>query len=490
MRSWSGGDLAGRAAGCVRRYRIIRTLAFGGMAQILLAEECARNGWWCSSGSCRITRPTPNSCSSSFTKGGSGSGCAIPTSSRPSRPGRSATLLHRARVSARPAGHRAVAPGGAGARRAAARRGGAHRRRRRARAAPRARRHRQRRRSRSASSTATSRRTTCSSAATAATKVLDFGIAKAASQLHQTRTGTIKGKFAYLAPEQIRGEAIDRRVDVFALGIVLHELLTLRPLFRGVNDAETLNRVLTLEVPPPERVRARRAGRARRGGAARAAARSRSAAAVGGGAGRFDRGGGDGRGHRRVARRRWPSCSIELCPAMRSTSARRCGRSRRRASRASRPETLNPPVTGPVVSVGRSESSRVTTTGPTLDVIEPTTEPAPPPEPVIELRHPKAVPALQLADAVVPAAARERNRAVAARAALVVSAAATLALLATHIGSCAARLGHAQAPVAVVKPVEKRLRLRQRLRKRVRQRQCQRERRRSRRRRWRARRRC
>ncbi|HEX8953563.1 MAG TPA: serine/threonine-protein kinase, partial [Polyangia bacterium] len=88
-----------------------------------------------------------------------------------------------------------------------------------------------------------------------ATKVLDFGIAKAASQLHQTRTGTIKGKFAYLAPEQIRGEGIDRRVDVFALGIVLHELLTLRPLFRGVNDAETLNRVLTLEIPAPEHVR-------------------------------------------------------------------------------------------------------------------------------------------------------------------------------------------------------------------------------------------
>jgi serine/threonine-protein kinase len=87
------------------------------------------------------------------------------------------------------------------------------------------------------------------------TKVLDFGIAKAASQLHVTRTGTIKGKFAYLAPEQIRGEHIDHRVDVFALGIVLHEMLTLRPLFRGGNDAETLERILKLEVPPPERVR-------------------------------------------------------------------------------------------------------------------------------------------------------------------------------------------------------------------------------------------
>jgi serine/threonine-protein kinase len=87
------------------------------------------------------------------------------------------------------------------------------------------------------------------------TKVLDFGIAKAASQLHHTRTGTIKGKFAYLAPEQIKGDSIDHRVDVFALGIVLHELLTLKPLFRGQNDAETLQRVLSFEVPAPERIR-------------------------------------------------------------------------------------------------------------------------------------------------------------------------------------------------------------------------------------------
>jgi serine/threonine-protein kinase len=87
------------------------------------------------------------------------------------------------------------------------------------------------------------------------TKVLDFGIAKAASQLHHTRTGTIKGKFAYLAPEQIKGDSIDHRVDVFALGIVLHELLTLKPLFRGQNDAETLQRVLSMEVFAPERIR-------------------------------------------------------------------------------------------------------------------------------------------------------------------------------------------------------------------------------------------
>lgn len=86
-------------------------------------------------------------------------------------------------------------------------------------------------------------------------KVLDFGIAKAESQHHRTRTGILKGKFAYLAPEQIRGEASDHRVDIFALGTVLYELLTQRPLFRGNHDAETLQRVLNLEIPLPERVR-------------------------------------------------------------------------------------------------------------------------------------------------------------------------------------------------------------------------------------------
>ena len=87
-------------------------------------------------------------------------------------------------------------------------------------------------------------------------KLVDFGIAKARSQSHQTRTGVLKGKLAYLAPEQIRGLPADARVDVFALGIVLHEALVGVPLFRGENDAETLHKVLSLDVPPPEKVRA------------------------------------------------------------------------------------------------------------------------------------------------------------------------------------------------------------------------------------------
>ncbi|MEO6954429.1 MAG: protein kinase [Polyangia bacterium] len=86
-------------------------------------------------------------------------------------------------------------------------------------------------------------------------KLLDFGIAKMADQSHKTRTGLIKGKLAYLAPEQIRGKGVDHRCDVFALGIVLHELLVGRPLFRGGNDAETLHRVLTHDVEAPDSLR-------------------------------------------------------------------------------------------------------------------------------------------------------------------------------------------------------------------------------------------
>lgn len=70
-------------------------------------------------------------------------------------------------------------------------------------------------------------------------KVIDFGIAKAASRMQEaTQAGTIKGKFAYLSPEQITGEALDARVDIFALGIVAWELLTLRRPFFRAGDSE------------------------------------------------------------------------------------------------------------------------------------------------------------------------------------------------------------------------------------------------------------
>ena len=86
-------------------------------------------------------------------------------------------------------------------------------------------------------------------------KLVDFGIAKTRLQQTKTRTGTLKGKLAYLSPEQIRGAAADSRADVFALGIVLHEALTGRPLFRGPNDAATLHNVLALDIPAPETLR-------------------------------------------------------------------------------------------------------------------------------------------------------------------------------------------------------------------------------------------
>jgi serine/threonine-protein kinase len=85
-------------------------------------------------------------------------------------------------------------------------------------------------------------------------KVVDFGIASASDRLHQTSTGTVKGKFAYMAPEQAKGHKVDRRADVWALGVVLWELLTFRRLFRRDAPAETLVALLSDEIIPPSKV--------------------------------------------------------------------------------------------------------------------------------------------------------------------------------------------------------------------------------------------
>ncbi len=82
-------------------------------------------------------------------------------------------------------------------------------------------------------------------------KLLDFGIAKAATQFQHTRTGQLKGKFAYMAPEHARDEGIDRRSDVFSMGVVLWELLTGRRLFKGDNELATYHNVVTAEITPP-----------------------------------------------------------------------------------------------------------------------------------------------------------------------------------------------------------------------------------------------
>ncbi len=86
-------------------------------------------------------------------------------------------------------------------------------------------------------------------------RVVDFGVAKfARKNLPSTSGSTLKGKLAYMAPEYVRGESIDRRFDVFAAGVVLWEALTGRRLFRGANEVETLKRVVEHVAEPPSAI--------------------------------------------------------------------------------------------------------------------------------------------------------------------------------------------------------------------------------------------
>jgi hypothetical protein len=82
-------------------------------------------------------------------------------------------------------------------------------------------------------------------------KLIDFGIAKAANKVSRTRAGVLKGKFGYMSPEQVRGLPVDRRSDVFALGILLYELLTGERLFFTDSDFTTLEKVRTVDILPP-----------------------------------------------------------------------------------------------------------------------------------------------------------------------------------------------------------------------------------------------
>ena len=84
-----------------------------------------------------------------------------------------------------------------------------------------------------------------------ATQVVDFGIAHARQRVHHTEAGQIKGTFPYMAPEQMTAAVVDRRVDVWALGAVLWELLTLRRLFLRDTDVNTMYAVLSGEIRPP-----------------------------------------------------------------------------------------------------------------------------------------------------------------------------------------------------------------------------------------------
>ncbi|MEM9727523.1 MAG: serine/threonine-protein kinase [Myxococcota bacterium] len=80
-------------------------------------------------------------------------------------------------------------------------------------------------------------------------KLLDFGIAKADHRAHKTQAGVVKGKFAYMAPEQCTGAAADHRLDIFALGVCLFETLTGRSLYRRQTEAATMRAVIMDPVP-------------------------------------------------------------------------------------------------------------------------------------------------------------------------------------------------------------------------------------------------
>jgi serine/threonine-protein kinase len=85
-----------------------------------------------------------------------------------------------------------------------------------------------------------------------AVKLLDFGIAKAHGSLGRTTAGMVKGTTGYMSPEQVRGEALDGRSDVFCLGVVLFELLTGKRLFAAETETEEMERILVSPIPRPD----------------------------------------------------------------------------------------------------------------------------------------------------------------------------------------------------------------------------------------------
>ncbi len=89
-----------------------------------------------------------------------------------------------------------------------------------------------------------------------AVKLVDFGIAKAAHRMTETRSGAVKGKVAYMSPEQCTGATLDRRSDIFSLGIVLYEMSTMTRLFKHPTDFETMTHIVNKDVPAPTSRRA------------------------------------------------------------------------------------------------------------------------------------------------------------------------------------------------------------------------------------------
>ncbi|MBN1203303.1 MAG: serine/threonine protein kinase [Myxococcaceae bacterium] len=85
-------------------------------------------------------------------------------------------------------------------------------------------------------------------------KLIDFGVAKAVNKVSHTSAGQIKGKHAYMSPEQAKGESLDPRSDVFGLGTVFYEILTNTRLFKRESEMATLKAVVSAKVPPPSEV--------------------------------------------------------------------------------------------------------------------------------------------------------------------------------------------------------------------------------------------
>ncbi len=85
-------------------------------------------------------------------------------------------------------------------------------------------------------------------------KLLDFGIAKASNRSGETRFGTLKGKVPYMSPEQCRSENLDRRTDVFSLGIMLYELTLGRRLFRAKSEFDVMKKIVDGKITPPSKI--------------------------------------------------------------------------------------------------------------------------------------------------------------------------------------------------------------------------------------------
>ncbi|MFH1807351.1 MAG: protein kinase [Pseudomonadota bacterium] len=82
-------------------------------------------------------------------------------------------------------------------------------------------------------------------------KILDFGIAKASTSTHKTRTGEIRGKLAYMSPEQVTGEPLDGRADIYSLGVVLYQCVTNCKPFQGKSDYALMSAILQASPEPP-----------------------------------------------------------------------------------------------------------------------------------------------------------------------------------------------------------------------------------------------